>query len=33
VARYELSQTRERMGSSSRYFTTPEQMQRKVNLR
>ena len=33
VARYELQQARLRMGASSNYFTTPEQMTRPVNIR
>jgi len=33
VARHELQQARLRMGASSNYFTTPEQMTRPVNIR
>lgn len=33
VARHELHQARLRMGASSNYFTTPEQMTRPVNIR
>jgi acyl-CoA dehydrogenase len=33
VARHELRQARLRMGASSNYFTTPEQMTRPVNIR
>ena len=33
VARHELHQARLRMGTSSNYFTTPEQMTRPVNIR